>query len=151
MVKQQTTFFHLLLKGKTIVLAIPLALHTSPYHAAAVTNFGKRRYNTWFSDLSAIRIFSENRCMNGCNVLFAESRVEDCLELNFRYVDYQPLALLSYSAYVCWRSVRETRVKRYSRVQVSINISIPKRFQINCSIDLCYIKIAVSESLPLYS
>ena len=26
------------------------------------------------------------------NVLFAESRVEDCLELKFRYVDYQPCA-----------------------------------------------------------
>ena len=25
---------------KTIVLALPLALHTSPYHAAAVTKFG---------------------------------------------------------------------------------------------------------------
>ena len=26
-------------KGKTIVLALPLALHTSPYHAAAITKF----------------------------------------------------------------------------------------------------------------
>ena len=41
--------------------------------------------------------FSENRCMNGCNVLFSEYRVEDCLEL---YIDYQPLAHLSYSSYV---------------------------------------------------
>ena len=36
-------------------------------------------------------------------------------------------------------------------VRVSIDISIPKRFQTNCSIDLCYVKIAVSETLPLYS
>ena len=82
------------------------------------------------------------------DVLFAESWVEDCLELNFRYVDYQPLALLSYSSYVCWRSVR--RVEHYLRVRVSIIVSIHKRFQINCSIDLCYIKIAVSETLPLH-
>ena len=36
--------------------------------------------------------------MNKCNALFAESRVEYCLELNFRYVDYQTLMHLSYSA-----------------------------------------------------
>ena len=35
-----------------------------------------------------LEIFPENRCLNRCNVLFAESWVEDCLELNFRYVDY---------------------------------------------------------------
>ena len=64
-------------------------------------------YNTWLSDLSTIGIFSENRCMNGCNVLLSEYRVEDCLELNFRYVDYQPLAHLSYSSYVCWRCVKQ--------------------------------------------
>ena len=44
-----------------------------------------------------LEFFSENRCLNGFNVLFAESWVEDCLELNFRYVDCQPLAHLSYS------------------------------------------------------
>ena len=57
--------------------------------------------NTWLPDLSAIRIFSKNRRLKGCNVLFAESQVEDCLELNFRYVDYHPLTHLSYSSYVC--------------------------------------------------
>ena len=72
---------------------------------------------------------------------FSESWVEDCLEVNFRYVDYQPLAHLSYSSYVCCRSVRVTRAKRYLSVRVSINVSIPKRLQISCSIDLCYIKI----------
>ena len=36
----------------------------------------------------------------GCNVSFAESRVGDCLELNFKYVDYQSLAYLSYSSCV---------------------------------------------------
>ena len=44
-----------------------------------------------------LEFFSKNRCLNGSNVLFTESRVKDCLELNFRYVDYQPLAHLSYS------------------------------------------------------
>ena len=61
--------------------------------------------------------------MNGCNVSFAKSRVEDCLELNFRYVDYQPLVYLSYSSYVCWISVRETRAKCFLSVRVSINAS----------------------------
>ena len=28
--------------------------------------------------------FSEKRCLDGCNVSLVESRVEDCLELNFR-------------------------------------------------------------------
>ena len=32
-------------------------------------------------------IFSENRYLKGCNVLLAESQVEDCLELNFSYLD----------------------------------------------------------------
>ena len=31
----------------------------------------------------------------------AKSWVEDCLELNFRYVDYQTLAHLSYGSCVC--------------------------------------------------
>ena len=39
-VKQRITLFCLLWKGKTIVLALQLALHMSPYHAAAVTKFG---------------------------------------------------------------------------------------------------------------
>ena len=40
-------------------------------------------------------VFSEERCLNGCNVSYAVSQIEDCLELNFRYVDYQTLAYLS--------------------------------------------------------
>ena len=32
---------------------------------------------------------------------------------NFRFVDYQPLAHLSYSFYACWRFVRATRAKCY--------------------------------------
>ena len=36
-----------------------------------------------------VDFFSKNRSLNGCNISFAESRVEDCLESNFRYVDYQ--------------------------------------------------------------
>ena len=58
-------------------------------------------------------------------------------------------AHLSYCSYVCWRSVCATRAKRYLSVRVSINVSIPKGFQINCSIDLCYIKTAVSETFTL--
>ena len=40
----------------------------------------------------------KDRCLNRCNISFAISRVEDCLELNFKYVDYQTLAHLSYSS-----------------------------------------------------
>ena len=32
--------------------------------------------------------FLQCRCLNECNVSFAESQVEDCLELNFKHVDY---------------------------------------------------------------
>ena len=38
--------------------------------------------------------------LNRCNVSFAKSRVEDCLELNFKYVDYQTLAHLSYTVHM---------------------------------------------------
>ena len=97
-----------------------------PYHAAAVTKFGKRWYNTWLSNLSTFRIISENRCLNGRKLLFAESRVEE------------PLHATKVECYLCYLSV-----------QVSINNSTPKRFHINCSIDLCYIKTAIPETLPL--
>ena len=49
---------------------------------------------------------------------FAESRVEDCLELNLRYVDYQTLAHLSYSSYVCWIYVPATRAKLVTKVHL---------------------------------
>ena len=42
----------------------------------------------------------ENRCLNRCNVSFAESRVEDCLELNFRY-DYQTILQFLYLLDLC--------------------------------------------------
>ena len=70
--------------------------------------------------------------IGACNILFAQFQVEDCLEMNVKYLDYQLLMYLSYSYYVCWRSVRATRVKCYLSVQVSVKFSIPKRFQINC-------------------
>ena len=50
---------------------------------------------------------------------FAESQVEDCLDMNFRYVNYQTLAHLSYSSYVCWISVCATRAKCFLSVRVS--------------------------------
>ena len=62
--------------------------------------------------------------MNGCNVSFAESGVEDCLELNFKYVDYQSLAYLSYSSCVCWISVRATKAQRFLSVRESISVSV---------------------------
>ena len=62
--------------------------------------------------------------MNRCNISFAISRVEDCLELNFKYVDYQTLAHLSYSSCVCLTSVRAARAQRFLSVRVLISDSI---------------------------
>ena len=56
-------------------------------------------------------------------VLFAESGVEDCSELNFKYVDYQSLAYLFYSSCVCWISMRATRAQRFLSVRESISAS----------------------------
>ena len=82
------------------------------------------RYNTLLSDLSVSRFFfSEDRCLNRCNILFAISRVEDCLELNFKYADYQTLDHLFYSSCVCLTSVCSTRAQRFLSVRVLINAS----------------------------
>ena len=62
--------------------------------------------------------------MNRCNISFAISRVEDCLELNFKYVDYQTLAHLSYSSCVCLTSVRAARAQRFLSVRVLISDSM---------------------------
>ena len=69
------------------------------------------RYKRLLSDLSASRFFffSKDRCLNRCNISFAKSRVEDCLELNFKDAGYQTLAHLSYSSCVCLTSVHATR------------------------------------------
>ena len=56
--------------------------------------------------------------MNRCNISFAISRVDDCLELNFKCVDYQTLAHLSYSSCVCLTSVHAARVQRFLSVRV---------------------------------
>ena len=70
-----------------------------------------------------IEFFSEDRCLNGCNVSFAVSQIEDCLELNFRYVDYQTLAHLSCNSCVYWISVRATRAQHFFSVRESISAS----------------------------
>ena len=62
--------------------------------------------------------------MNGCNVSFAVSQIEDCLELNFRYVDYQTLAHLSCSSCVYWISARATRAQHFLSVRESISASM---------------------------
>ena len=49
-------------------------------------------------------LFSEDKCLNSCKSLFVESQTEDCLELNFKYIDYETLAYLYHSSYVCWTS-----------------------------------------------
>ena len=61
--------------------------------------------------------------MNRYNISFAISWVEDCLELNFEYVDYQTLAHLSYSSCVCLTSVRAARAQRFLSVRVLISDS----------------------------
>ena len=62
--------------------------------------------------------------MNTCTISLAITRVEDCLELNFKYADYQALAHLSYSSCVRLTSVRATRAQRFISVRVLINASI---------------------------
>ena len=41
-----------------------------------------------------VESFSEDRGFNGCSTSFAESPIGDCLELNFKHVDYQSIAYL---------------------------------------------------------
>ena len=79
------------------------------------------QYNALLPDLSASRFFfSEDRCLNRCNISFAISQVEDCLELNFKYIDYQTLAHLSYSSCVCLTSVHTARAQHFLSVWVLI-------------------------------
>ena len=59
-----------------------------------------------------------------CNISYAISRVEDCFELNLKYIDYQTLVHLSYSSCVCLTSVPATRAQRFFSVGVLINASI---------------------------
>ena len=57
---------------------------------------------------------------------FAISRVEDCLELNFKYADYQTLAHLSYSFCVYLTSVHVSRAQHFLSVRVLISVSSRK-------------------------
>ena len=82
--------------------------------------------------------FSKDKCLNRCNILFAKSQVEDCLELNLKHVDYQTLAHLSYSSCVCWTSVHATRAQCFLSVGVSISGSI-------------YVNIFIGDSLASFS
>ena len=82
------------------------------------------RYNTRLSHLSTNRIFfSNDRCLNRCNISFAKSWVEDCLELNFKHIAHQTLAHLSCNFYVCWTSGGATRA-RFLSVQASVGPSM---------------------------
>ena len=51
------------------------------------------------------------------------------MELNFRYIDYQTLAHLSYRSCVYWVSVYAIRVQRFSSVQVLISDSTEESVQ----------------------
>ena len=109
-VKTTNNFFPLSLEKKDNSSCPPLALQQ-------LQNLARNDKIYGYQTCLLVESFSENRCLNKCNVLFAESLVEDCLELNFRYVDYQPLlAHRSYSSYVCWRSVRATGAKHFLSV-----------------------------------
>ena len=70
-----------------------------------------------------IEYFFRGQVLAGCNVSFAVSQIEDCLELNFRYVDYQTLAHLSCSSCVYWISAHATRAQRFLSVRESISAS----------------------------
>ena len=93
-VEQHVTFCLLLWKGRTKVLAHGPCLwaHTM---LQQLPNLAIGVDNTWLSDFStSIEFFPKNRCLNRCNLSLAKSWVEDCLELTFKYVDYQTLAHL---------------------------------------------------------
>ena len=66
--------------------------------------------------------FSEDKCLNSCKSLFAESQTEDCLELNFKNIDYETLAYRYHSSYVCWTSARANTVHCLLSVQVSTRL-----------------------------
>lgn len=76
--EQCVTFSSLLRKGKTMVLDLPLDLHTSPYHAIAeaITKFGSRRYTIQLLNLSESFFFSEDRCLNVCKI--PSNNIEVC-------------------------------------------------------------------------
>ena len=77
------------------------------------------RYNTLLSDLSTSRFFFfRGEVLELINISSAISRVEDCLELNFKYAHHQTLAHLPYSSCVCLKSVRATRAQRFLSVRV---------------------------------
>ena len=63
-----------------------------------------------------IESFFREQVLEGMYVSFAVSQIEDCLELNFRYDDYQTLAHLSYSSCVYWISAHATRAQRFLSV-----------------------------------
>ena len=80
--------------------------------------------------------------MNESNISFAKSQVEDCLELNFKYADYQTLAYLFYSSSVCSVSASATRAQC---VQVSISASMSMVHAVMV-IFLCTIAFAVNRA-----
>ena len=60
------------------VLALPMASHTSPYHAAAVTKFGQRRYNTKATSFtrSIFRIFVISRLITKFTKILCHENLE---------------------------------------------------------------------------
>ena len=73
-------------------------------------------------------------------------------KLELRFVFLQKLDTMKEVQFLCLLEICVcNKSETLLSDQVSINVSIPKGFQINCSIDLCYIKTAISETLPLYS
>ena len=82
--------------------------------------------------------------MNRCNISFDISRVEDCLELNFKYVDYQTLAHLSYSSCVCLTSVHAARAQRFLSVRVLIGASLSEpHTSVTALLDACVCAVYV--------
>ena len=77
--KTCTFFFTHPSKGKTIVVALPLVLPTSPYSTEAVAKFGQRC--NIIQTCLIVNFFSRGQV---CNILFAISWIEDCLKLNFQ-------------------------------------------------------------------
>ena len=92
--------------------------------------------------------------MNRCSISFAKSRVEDCLELNFKYVDYQTLAHAPILQFLCLGDLcAHNKSATFLSVRASISSSICKFDKVLyiCVIHACdkFLAAELAESMKL--
>ena len=105
-VKKSRKFFPASFERKDYSCCPPIGLAYEPIpYCSGCQIWLAMRYNTYicYIIIRLVRqqiLFSEDRCLYRCNISFAISRVEDCLELSFKYIDQQTLALLYPTVFV---------------------------------------------------